>query len=575
MIIYESSNIKQQTNMKTNLSRLPLIIAAITLITLTTSLSAQVTVGSDITPSAATLLDLKSEQTAGTLTNAMDTKNITSRTGGLLLPRVKLVATSTLEPFLTDAEAGDSLKLRLAGLMVYNLTFTEDVFTQGVYTWDGTKWTTSQINEIAALTVASGGQPKAFTFYEQGTETVQPLSFSVNGGKGSLSYQWYQITGTNIHVRVGTKIGTSPAINGNTPTASSFTPTGIKKGETNIAGNCDFYCFYCEVTDEAGQKLTSNIAEVAVGCGAKNNAGEWLSFMCFNLGAENKISINDQITRELIFYNDSSGGRHYYETGEDALYGDLFQWGRIADGHQSRTSDALPYTGITADSVGDGGRCGLNGERYPYQQVKDITCWYGKFITNSTSPYNWSPVISQSTADQLWRAGRFRQNDPCAHYQTDGTYREFWNDIDNSSSSSRGIACGDPGTGWRLPNQSEWGELYKGGVFSGDYRNATANSWEWVSASAAKDQPAKNKYKLAGGYKIKPDDKTTTLFLPANGYRNSDGTLSSAGAGGFYWSSSVTGTAAYSLFITAGANVNPGYGDRRVNGMALRCIKST
>jgi uncharacterized protein (TIGR02145 family) len=180
--------------------------------------------------------------------------------------------------------------------------------------------------------------------------------------------------------------------------------------------------------------------------------------------------------------------------------------------------------------------------------------------------------MPQSTADQLWRAGRYRQNDPCAHYQTDGSYLEFWNNIDNSN-SSHGVACDDPGTGWRLPSQSEWGELYKGGVFSGDYRNATANSWEWVSASVTKDLPAKNKYKLAGGYKIKPDDTTTTLFLPASGSRSCGaGLLYSQGTVGRYWSSSVSGTSAYNLHFYS-SSVYPANTTGPAYGFALRCIK--
>ena len=74
------------------------------LLTTVSSLSAQVTVGSDISPSRATLLELKSQQTVGTITAVTDAGNVTSTTGGFLLPRVKLVSTATLEPFITTTD---------------------------------------------------------------------------------------------------------------------------------------------------------------------------------------------------------------------------------------------------------------------------------------------------------------------------------------------------------------------------------------------------------------------------------------------------------------------------------------
>jgi hypothetical protein len=82
---YHDSNhqtINNQTNMKTNLSRLPqlIIFAAITFLSIT-NLSAQVTVGSNIAPNKAALLDLKVKQDAATLGAAADDNNVTSESG--------------------------------------------------------------------------------------------------------------------------------------------------------------------------------------------------------------------------------------------------------------------------------------------------------------------------------------------------------------------------------------------------------------------------------------------------------------------------------------------------------------
>jgi hypothetical protein len=46
----------------------------------------------------------------------------------------------------------------------------------------------------------------------------------------------------------------------------------------------------------------------------------------------------------------------------------------------------------------------------------------------------------------------------------------------------------------------------------------------------------------AAGYEIKPDGVTTTLFLPAAGYRGSgNGQLSYPGITGYYWSVTIYG----------------------------------
>jgi hypothetical protein len=112
---------------------------------LCSGLKAQVTVGSDIIPGQAALLDVKDK--------APDNNNATTNAGGLGLPRVRLVNRNTLEPFIStsDPEWGtnlNNLKERHAGLTVYNINVTpitntgkaEEIFRQGVYVWNGSRW---------------------------------------------------------------------------------------------------------------------------------------------------------------------------------------------------------------------------------------------------------------------------------------------------------------------------------------------------------------------------------------------------------------------------------------------------
>lgn len=101
------------------------------------NLHAQVTIGSDIPPSRAALLELKEKEP--------DTNNSTAEKGGLLLPRVSLKNKVTLLPFIAnDANFRnnvDKVKDRHTGLIVYNVTtdFVEDL-CPGTYEWDGNVW---------------------------------------------------------------------------------------------------------------------------------------------------------------------------------------------------------------------------------------------------------------------------------------------------------------------------------------------------------------------------------------------------------------------------------------------------
>lgn len=74
---------------------------------------------------------------------------------------------------------------------------------------------------------------------------------------------------------------------------------------------------------------------------------------------------------------------------DNLAYGDLYQWGRFADGHQCRDSDTTSTNATTfVNQVG--------------------TPWYGKFITEDQSPYNWLTTPE----DELWQ-GEDGVNNPC------------------------------------------------------------------------------------------------------------------------------------------------------------------
>ncbi|NDV47686.1 hypothetical protein D0T49_11575, partial [Paludibacter sp. 221] len=193
------------------------------------------------------------------------------------------------------------------------------------------------------------------------------------------------------------------------------------------------------------------------------------------------------------------------------VYGDLYQWGRKTDGHEKRTSAAT--TTLSTN----------NAATLP----ADIS---GSFIKAPSYPYNWVDVAKAPAADINWRNQKNGTYDPCP-------------------------------AGWRVPAQGEWSDIFCGGSTSGASGNAVANTWEWHAAANG-----------TAGYEIKPDGETTTLFLPAAGYRDrGNGELYYVGSFGHYWSGSVYSYTSFYLSFN-GSSVYTADIASRGHGFSVRCI---
>jgi uncharacterized protein (TIGR02145 family) len=166
-------------------------------------------------------------------------------------------------------------------------------------------------------------------------------------------------------------------------------------------------------------------------------------------------------------------------------------------------------------------------------------------IKATAYPYDWKIPAGYNTAisnayhqdDYLWRNHKNGTQDPCP-------------------------------TGWHVPSQSAFGAIFKGTADADVPANATANTWSpggtwsWSGLSSFGN----------GGYSVKPDGSTTTLFFPAAGYRNySTGALNFVGLNGNYWSSTTAGAGAYYSSIDSG-RVYPSYINYRGYGFSVRCV---
>lgn len=107
------------------------------------------------------------------------------------------------------------------------------------------------------------------------------------------------------------------------------------------------------------------------------------------------------------------------------------------------------------------------------------------------------------------------------------------------------------GEGWRMPSRAQQDEL----------RDTNNCSWTWT------------KINDKNGYLVKSKRNDSSLFLPAAGYRI-EGSLSSAGAWGYYWSRSLYtsySNYAYGLLFESSGNDWDGYG--RYGGFSVRPVR--
>jgi uncharacterized protein (TIGR02145 family) len=252
---------------------------------------------------------------------------------------------------------------------------------------------------------------------------------------------------------------------------------------------------------EHALKLTAKIQDCLF-TGAYTMCGSWLEFMPYNLGADPAYATPAQ----QMAYPTPTGN-----TTNSVIYGDLYQWGRPADGHEKRNSGTTK-TLATSNTPN-----------------------HANFIRTSSIPYDWR---SSGGNDTRWTDAAKADNDPCPD-------------------------------GYKVPTMAQWQSIFKGNSTSisslptHPYTVSTTNDknqWSWYDSSGTGTN---------GLY------RSTTLFLPAAGYRygNSDsaGSLNTAGSHGNYWSSTVYSTNAYYVYFYS-SDVFLGTFGSRSHGFSVRCV---
>ncbi|MDL2311459.1 fibrobacter succinogenes major paralogous domain-containing protein, partial [Bacteroidales bacterium OttesenSCG-928-B11] len=202
----------------------------------------------------------------------------------------------------------------------------------------------------------------------------------------------------------------------------------------------------------------------------------------------------------------------FVENPED--YGALFQWGRVGDGHEQRTSPNYP----TDDNSGENGAVSGAENFDAHGQVDSTHEAYGKFI-KSASVFPWDWRTPQD--DDLWNSGtpflpEKTVNDPCP-------------------------------AGWRLPNKAEFQKL--------------------IQAGERTDEPA--------GFACMGDDGTSALFLPAAGDRHSDTGEIREGVTygeGKYWSNTADQSFSIGFFFSNIGSYAIVSRQSKAFGLSIRCV---
>ena len=260
-------------------------------------------------------------------------------------------------------------------------------------------------------------------------------------------------------------------------------------------------------------------------------------------------------TGKLKFSYLNLGSEFDNEGNQNACdFGDLYQWGRIADDHEiiiwtkpsvggnisfdaTTASNQISGTGAVYDSNPN---TALEGGT-PFYQITDQT-HYDKFMLVSNT---WNLNYSD--------------------------YQYFWN-----SETQFAKTANDPcPIGWRIPSRYEWGAIFKSTPSNiSSSSAATENTWTWRPNIGNR---------IMGGYIVTYGrsgdgslDNTKRIFFPASGYRyHSTGLLTSTF--GYYWSSTATKTAnAYRGLFIYSDGVETGYTlNVRGAGYNLRCVENS
>lgn len=496
-------------NKKTIGYQLSTLLLIATLFTM--PVKAQVTIGDNSNPHNFSILELTA----------------TNQDGGLRMPQLKTEERDGIAKLWTAPGTDPDIVEAARGLVIYNIT------TNCMEFWNGATWI-SLCGDSKAVSGDLTIDACVGTMYDFQYQTI--TAYGAN--TAVTKWQWY--------AKRRDAADTEYKLISNATAASYKIPAYFAKSffndnnedynggvvfkveasnmmnapGTNATGVFDIE-FISTIPGEDGVVLNANYDKAG---NPSNGIGLKIAYL--NLGAE----------------RDANG------TQNACNFGDMYQWGRQADGHEKiiwiKNSDTRA---ITFDAVTTANTADVSGAIYDsnYQVSNTDQARYGKFLLSGGNVWN------TTTAGQ--------------------NYQYFW------ATSTYDKTPADPcPSGWRVPTRFEIGAIFKGEpTIESEVNNpstATENTWTW--------RPLAPGSRIAGGDIVSfgdGSDKSKRIFLPAAGVRSGTqgGNLSGVVAGGYYATSTYRGTTDTYLLIFNETNVIAGArsGFGKINGYSVRCVK--
>jgi|GEM_PF-5395231 len=318
-------------------------------------LQSQVTIGAGIEPVRAVLLDLKD--------NDPDGDNVTSKTGGLVLVRVKLKDINTLEPFIPDTDPDwtngtkrEALMKAHVGLVVYNLT-EDNVFSKGSYVWDGEKWITfaeasippEPLNQMGTINPSTANNQDSYLMAKLALGVNQAASVFGDTNNAQLTVVGpASINGMNVGIGSGTE-----------STVLGVNAMSTGKGSYNVA-----------VGYGANQNNTDGSRNTAVGRNAlwKNTKGAYNTAVGMNALEMNEEASQNTAVGYYALQNNTEGASNT-AMGYNALSKNI-----NGDFNTAVGSGALKANGTEKLNAGEGGF--------------NTAVGYNSLLNNTTGSYN-------------------------------------------------------------------------------------------------------------------------------------------------------------------------------------------
>jgi uncharacterized protein (TIGR02145 family) len=111
-------------------------------------------------------------------------------------------------------------------------------------------------------------------------------------------------------------------------------------------------------------------------------------------------NVTNPITGKIWMDRNLGASQVATSSTDAASYGDLYQWGRAADGHQIRTSGTTG-TLATSDTPGHGNFIIPGGSPYDWRNPKNDNLWQGVSGTNNPCPSGYRLPTEAEWVDEL------------------------------------------------------------------------------------------------------------------------------------------------------------------------------